>query len=122
LARATLEGIALQNDALFAPGAEDIKPRKIPRMKADGGASANNLLMQLQCDLASMPIDRPKILDSTALGCGVAGGLAIGMWKSTDELRACWKIDKAFSPSLDNATRDALKAKWARAIRKTLAQ
>lgn len=122
LARATLEGIALQNDALFAAVAEDIKPRAIPRMKVDGGASANDLLMQLQCDLAAMPIDRPKILDTTALGSGLAAGLAIGLWKSTEELRASWKIDKSFNPAMDIAVKTALKDKWARAIRKVLAQ
>lgn len=120
LARATLEGVALQNDALFAAVQEDIKPRKMARMKVDGGASANDLLMQLQCDLASMPIDRPRILDTTALGSGLAAGLAIGLWKSTEDLRASWKIDKSFTPSGSDLS--ALKKKWARAIRQVLVQ
>ncbi|MGZ3684274.1 MAG: glycerol kinase GlpK [Bdellovibrionota bacterium] len=121
LARATLEGIALQNDALFAAVAEDIKPKKMARMKVDGGASANNTLMQLQCDLASLPIDRPKILDTTALGSGLAAGLAVGLWKNLEELKHSWKIDKSFTPSMKEETRSALKTKWARAIRKVLA-
>jgi glycerol kinase len=122
LARATLEGVALQNDALFSAVAEDIKPNTLLRMKVDGGASANNFLMQLQCDLAGLPIDRPKILDTTALGSGLAAGLAVGLWKSVDELKGSWKIDKSFSPSMPKAERDGLKAKWARAIRKVLTQ
>lgn len=122
LARATLEGIALQNDALFSAVAEDIKPKKIPRMKVDGGASANDLLMQLQCDLATMPIDRPQILDTTALGSGLAAGLAVGMWKNVEELKRSWKIDKAFSPAMDERVKSDMKEKWARAIRKVLAQ
>lgn len=120
LARATLEGIALQNDALFTAVAEDIKPRTLKRIKVDGGASANDLMMQLQCDLAAIPIDRPKILDTTALGSGLAAGLAVGLWKSVEELRGSWKIDKSFSPSMNAAKRTALKEKWARAIRKVL--
>jgi glycerol kinase len=121
LARATLEGIALQNDALFSAVAEDIKPRILKRIKVDGGASANDLLMQLQCDLASIPIDRPKILDTTALGSGLAAGLAVGIWKSMDQLKASWHIDKSFTPSMGVSDRTSLKEKWARAIRKVLA-
>lgn len=122
LARATLEGIALQNDALFSAVAEDIKPRALKRIKVDGGASANDLLMQLQCDLAAIPIDRPKILDTTALGSGLAAGLAVGLWKNTEELRGSWRIDKSFSPSMPATQRSAYKEKWARAIRKVLAK
>ncbi len=123
IARATLEGIALQNDALFSAVAEDLKPRfTLKRIKVDGGASANNLLMQLQCDLASLPIDRPKILDTTALGSGLAAGLAVGLWKSIDELSASWKIDRSFSPSMSAEARTSYKNKWTRAVRKVLAQ
>lgn len=122
LARATLEGIALQNDALFTAVAEDIKPRALKRIKVDGGASANDLLMQLQCDLASIPIDRPKILDTTALGSGLAAGLAVGLWKSVGDLKDSWKIDKSFAPVMSAHERAALKEKWARAIRKVLAK
>jgi glycerol kinase len=121
LARATLEGIALQNDALFAAVAEDVKPGKVPRMKVDGGASANDFLMQLQCDLAGTPIDRPKILDTTALGSGLAAGLAVGLWKNAEELRDSWKVDKSFRPAMDSATRASYKDRWARAVRKVLA-
>ncbi|MGZ3703113.1 MAG: FGGY-family carbohydrate kinase, partial [Bdellovibrionota bacterium] len=117
----TVERIGEQFDALFAAVAEDIKPKKMARMKVDGGASANNTLMQLQCDLASLPIDRPKILDTTALGSGLAAGLAVGLWKNLEELKHSWKIDKSFTPSMKEETRSALKTKWARAIRKVLA-
>lgn len=120
LARATLEGIALQNDALFSAVAEDLKPTKLSRMKVDGGASANNLLMQLQCDLAELPIDRPKILDTTALGSGLAAGLAVGLWKSTADLKSSWKIDRSFSPAMKAGEKNLLKAKWAKAIQRVL--
>ena len=122
LARATLEGVALQNDALFSAVAEDIKPKIMARMKVDGGASANDLLMQLQCDLAEMPIDRPKILDTTALGSGLAAGLAVGIWDSAEDLRHSWKIEKSFTPTMTAPARALFKEKWARAIRKVLAK
>ncbi len=122
LALATLEGIALQNDALFSALSEDLRPGKLSRIKVDGGASANNLLMQLQCDLAGLAIDRPLILDTTAFGSGLAAGLAVGLWKNTQELKGSWKIDRNFTPSMKEAARGAMKAKWARAIRKVLAQ
>lgn len=120
LARATLEGIALQNDALFAAIQEDISPYVLPSIKVDGGASANDFLIQLQCDLAQIPIQRPKILDTTALGSGLAAGLAIGIWKNMDELKASWQIDKKFQPKMDSTRRALLKNKWAKAIKRVL--
>ncbi|MFK9842743.1 glycerol kinase, partial [Escherichia coli] len=78
-------------------------------------------LMQLQCDLAGTPIDRPKILDTTALGSGLAAGLAVGLWKNAEELRDSWKVDKSFRPAMDSATRASYKDRWARAVRKVLA-
>ncbi len=122
LARATLEGIALQNDALFSAICEDLKPHTLKRIKVDGGASANNLLIQLQADLAGLPIDRPKILDTTALGSGLAAGLAVGLWPSIEALRASWQIDRTFEPAMASAQQRALKEKWAGAIRKVLAK
>lgn len=121
LARATLEGIALQNNDLFSAIREDIKPRPLSRIKVDGGASANNLLIQLQSDLAGIPIDRPQMLDTTALGSGLAAGLATGVWRSPDELRRAWKIDRTFSPSMAAAEREKLTRKWAQGIRKVTA-
>lgn len=122
LARAALEGIALQNDDLFTAIAADIAPHQIKGIKVDGGASANNLLVQLQSDLAGIDIQRPKILDTTALGSGLAAGLAIGMWKSPAELKKAWKLDREFKPSMPTAQKNGLKAKWAHAIRRVLAK
>lgn len=86
----------------------------------DGGASANNLLIQLQADLAQTPIQRPKILDTTALGSGLAAGLATGVWKDTNELKKSWQIDKTFQPEMSDARREKMKAKWAKAIERVL--
>ena len=117
IARAALEGIALQNDALFTAIAEDIKPKALRSIKVDGGASANNFLIQLQADLAALPIQRPKILDTTALGSGLAAGLAVGLWKNPEELRSAWKLDKEFSPKMEKEKAGALKKKWARGVK-----
>jgi glycerol kinase len=119
LARAALEGIALQNDDLFTAIAADFALKGI---KVDGGASANNLLMQLQADLAGVSIQRPKILETTALGSALAAGLAAGIWESPAALRAVWKLDKEFKPEMKKNARKALKEKWARGIRKVLAK
>ena len=122
LARAALEGVALQNDDLFSAIAADIAPRTLREIRVDGGAAANNLLVQLQADLADITIQRPKILDTTALGSGLAAGLAIGMWKSAAELKKAWKLDREFLPAMPKPAREKLKSKWAHAIRRVLAE
>lgn len=120
LARATLEGIALQNDAIFSAIQEDILPAKLKSIRVDGGASANNLLMQLQCDLAALSIYRPKILDTTALGSALAAGLAVGVWGGAHELQNVWQIDHTFKPSMTKKVRETLKRKWANNVRRVL--
>lgn len=120
LARACLEGIALQNDALFSAIAEDIKPHTLTSIKVDGGAAANNLLAQLQADLAGLTIRRPRLLDTTALGAGLAAGLAAGIWPNRDSLRSHWQEDRSFRPEMAEPERQRLKSKWALAIRRVL--
>lgn len=120
LARATLEGIALQNNDLFSALREDIKPMKLKEMRVDGGASANNLLIQLQSDLGKIPIVRPKVLDTTAMGSGLAAGLAVGMWRDKKDLLSSWKSDRKFSASMKDSERKRLTLKWELAIQKIL--
>ncbi len=122
LARATLEGIALQNDDLFTAIAADIAPKKLKGIRVDGGASANNLLVQLQADLAGVSIARPKILETTALGSGLAAGLAAGLWPNPNALKKAWKLDKEFQPHMKKEARSLLKKRWARGIRQVLAK
>jgi glycerol kinase len=122
LARAALEGIALQNDDLFSAIAEDIAPKKLRSIKVDGGASANNLLVQLQADLAGISILRPQIVETTALGSALAAGLAAGIWKDQDSLRAAWKLNKEFQPKMKKEEVSGLKQKWKHAIRRVLAK
>lgn len=121
LARAALEGIALQNNDLFFAIAEDIAPKKLKSIKVDGGASANNLLVQLQADLAGISILRPQIVETTALGSALAAGLAAGVWKDQSALKSAWKLDKNFSPSANAEQISFLKKKWKRAIRQVQA-
>jgi len=115
LARATLEGIALQNtDILKAMEADS--GVTLTALKVDGGAAANNLLMQFQADVLGVPIVRPRMLETTALGAGLLAGLATGVWSDKDEARAVWQAERRFEPSMADADRDAHLARWADAV------
>jgi len=115
LARATLEGIAcLIFDLAEAMRAEAGKP--FPVFKVDGGASQNDLLMQFQADLLDVPVVRPRMIETTALGAAFLAGLAVGFWKSRDEIRRTWKVGKRFEPRMKPTDREAFLAKWRRAV------
>ncbi len=115
LARATLEGIAFSIADLATAMADDAgKP--ITTLKVDGGASANDLLMQIQADLLEVPVERPRIIESTGLGAAFLAGLAIGMWSSPDELRKSPGRPKRFRPKMQAETRAALMARWRTAV------
>jgi len=115
LARATLEGIAfLIFDLAEAMRAEAGKP--IPVFKVDGGASANDLLMQFQADLLDVPVERPRMIETTALGAAFLAGLATGFWRDRDEIRRAWKVGKRFEPKMKATEREAQLAKWRAAV------
>jgi len=115
LARAALEGIALQiYDLAAAMQAESGK--SFPVFKVDGGATANNLLLQTQADLLGVPVERPRMVETTALGAAFLAGLAVGFWKSRDEIRKAWKKDRRFVPRMAAAERESLLARWHRAV------
>jgi glycerol kinase len=115
LARATLEGIAfLIFDLAEAMRAEAGKP--IPVFKVDGGASQNDLLMQFQADLLDVPVERPRMIETTALGAAFLAGLATGVWKDREEIRRSWKVGKRFEPRMKATEREAHLAKWRRAV------
>lgn len=118
IARATLEGIALQVAdlvALMAPS----KSASNAAFKVDGGAAANALLMQIQADLLDREIVRPNVIETTALGAGLLAGLATGLFKNYDAIRNAWQVDQRFSPQMDTATRTTLLHNWKSAIAKT---
>src|SRR5439155_16221134 len=93
LARAVLEGIALQNHDIL-DAMQDDAGRQLHRLKVDGGAAANNLLMQFQADVLGVEISRPAIIETTALGAAFLAGLAVGVWKSTAEITHSWREEK----------------------------
>lgn len=115
LARATLEGIAfLINDLAEAMRAEAHRP--IPVFRVDGGACQNDLLMQFQADLLGVPVERPRMIETTAFGAAFLAGLATGVWKDREELRRNWGIGRRFEPKMSPAEREAHLARWKRAV------
>jgi len=115
IARATLESIAFQTrDVLDAMAADaDIAAREL---RVDGGASANNLLMQFQADILDMKVVRPKILESTAMGAGYLAGLGAGFWKSIDDIEQLWQEDRTFSPALERDSAERRHGEWKKAV------
>src|SRR5437868_7639865 len=115
IARAALEGIALQvMDVLKAMEAD--AGIKLKELRVDGGASGNDLLMQLQADLLNVPVVRPRIAETTALGAAYLAGLAVGYWKSQAEIARQWQVDARFKPRMSPASRKKMAAGWARAL------
>jgi glycerol kinase len=115
VARAALEGIALLIfDLAEAMRSEAGKP--FPSFKVDGGASTNDLLMQLQADLLDVPVERPRMIETTALGAAFLAGLATGVWKDREEIRKAWKVGKRFEPKMKATDREAHLARWRTAI------
>jgi glycerol kinase len=115
IARAALEGIVLQvMDVLKAMEAD--AGIKLKELRVDGGASANDLLMQLQADLLNVPVVRPKVAETTALGAAYLAGLAVGFWKNQADIARQWQIDKRFKPSMNTAVRARIAKGWQRAL------
>jgi len=85
-------------------------------LKVDGGACANNFLMQFQSDIIGAPVDRPICIETTALGAAYLAGLAVGYWKSKEDVVENWQISRTFTPDLDAAVRDELVAGWQKAV------
>jgi len=115
IARAALEAIALQTVDLVAAMRRD-GAQPLTELRVDGGAAANDLLMQLQADLLGVPVLRPRMLETTALGAAWLAGLGVGLWRDTDTLAAQWRLDRRFEPSWGDWRRQAAVARWARAV------
>jgi len=115
IARAALEGIAFQvADVLRAMEAD--AHIKLKELRVDGGASANNLLMQFQSNLLAVPVVRPKVTETTALGAAYLAGLAVGYWKDQKQIAAQWQVDRRFLPGMKAAQRKPLEAGWRKAL------
>ena len=115
IARAALEGIVLQvMDVLKAMEAD--AGIKLKELRVDGGASANDLLMQLQADMLNVPVVRPKVPETTALGAAYLAGLAVGYWKNQSDIARQWQVDKRFTPAMKPAVRTKIAKGWVRAL------
>ena len=113
--RATLESIAYQvNDVLAAMKADS--GIELSALKVDGGASANNLLMQMQADISGAPVNRPVCVETTAMGAAYLAGLSVGYWKNTDDIRKNWSIDRTFDPEITSDERDSKVRMWKKAV------
>jgi glycerol kinase len=119
LVRATLESICYQTRDVMEAMVADAGGLDLATLKVDGGASVNNLLMQLQADILGVPVVRPTINETTALGAAYAAGLAVGLWSGLDDLRANWDVDRRFEPQWDEDRRAAGYAGWKKAIART---
>jgi glycerol kinase len=115
IARAALESIAFQSAELLEAMQKDSE-EKLTELRVDGGAAANDLLMQFQADLLSVPVVRPKVLETTALGAAYLAGLTVDLWKSRDELASHWKAERRFEPRMSPSEREARMARWREAV------
>jgi glycerol kinase len=115
LARAALDSIALQSaEVLDAMQADS--GITLTELRVDGGAAANNLLMQIQADLLGVPVVRPKVLETTALGAAYLAGLATGYWAAPSDIGANWQVDRRFEPAMSRDQVAAIRARWAKGV------
>jgi glycerol kinase len=124
IARAALESIAFQCAALLQAMARDAQAggsSAVTELRVDGGASVNDLLMQFQADLLGIPVVRPKVVETTALGAAYLAGLAVGVYKNLDELAAQWQVERRFLPTMARERVAELMARWEHAVRQTVA-
>ena len=119
IARAALEATAFQARELTDAMARDAGI-PIAELRVDGGMTTNELLMQFQADILGAPVVRPKVVETTALGAAYAAGLAVGYWRSTDDIRDNWGEARRWTPAMDAATRERLFRKWEKAVTRTL--
>lgn len=119
IARAALEATAYQTREVVEAMNRD-SGVSLTTLRVDGGMVPNNLLMQFQADILGVPVTRPVITETTALGAAYAAGLTVGFWESTDEIRAMWREDRTFVPDMEADRRDALYAEWSKAVERTL--
>jgi glycerol kinase len=118
ISRAALEAVALQTVDVLEAAASDL-PAPIAELRVDGGMVANDTLMQFQADVLGIPVVRPAVIETTALGAAYAAGLAVGFWADLDELRANWREDRRWEPAMDDAERTERLRVWKKAVTRT---
>ncbi|WP_341909876.1 glycerol kinase GlpK [Polaromonas sp. YR568] len=124
IARASLESIAYQSAALLLAMSRDAVAggaAPVTELRVDGGACVNDLLMQFQADLLGIPVIRPAVTETTALGAAYLAGLSTGVYASTAELSALWQAERCFMPAMDRATASEAMARWEHAVRQAIA-
>jgi len=119
IARAALEATAYQTKEVLDAMQLD-SGTKLSTLKVDGGMVNNDLLMQFQSDILDVPVVRPRITETSALGAAYAAGLAVGFWQNTDDLISNWAQDKQWTPQMDQSTSEQYFAKWKKAVERTL--
>ncbi|MGQ9629350.1 MAG: glycerol kinase GlpK [bacterium] len=118
IVRAALESIAYQvRDVLEVM--ESDSGIELKELRVDGGAAANNLLMQFQADILGVPVERPVVVETTALGAAYLAGLAVGFWENLDEIARNWRSDRVFSPQMGETRREKLYSGWKRAVERS---
>ena len=117
--RATLESIAYQTRDVLEVMEADAS-QKLKKLQVDGGAAKNDFLMQFQSDILGIPVERPVVLETTALGVALLAGLTIGFWKNKEELTHLWKRGASFTPQMDNEKREILYTGWKKAVSRVL--
>jgi glycerol kinase len=118
IARAALESIAYQSAEVLEAMQKDAG-QPLAELRVDGGATANDLLMQFQADVLGVPVVRPRSLETTALGAAYLAGLTVDLWSSRDEVARQWQAERRFEPRMDPATRESLMARWRAAVART---
>ncbi len=125
IARAALESIAFQSAALLAAMSRDAVAAggaPVAELRVDGGACVNDLLMQFQADLLGIPVVRPQVIETTALGAAYLAGLSCGLYRNLDELAAQWRVERTFLPTMSRQDAGELMMNWERAVRQTTAR
>lgn len=120
LVRATIESLAYQTRDVLTSMESD-SGINLKTLRVDGGAVSNNFLMQFQSDILNVPVERPEVSETTALGAAYLAGLAVGFWKDQAEVKEQWKLDKRFEPNMDESHREALYKGWQHAVEATMA-
>ncbi len=115
IVRAVLESIAYQTRDVVEAMCEECNTR-LKTLRVDGGASKNNFLMQFQADILNVPVERPKVNETTALGAAYLAGLAVGYWEGLGQIESQWQLDRRFVPSMDEERREELYRGWKRAV------
>jgi glycerol kinase len=115
IARAALESIAFQSAEVLAAMERD-SGKKLKELRVDGGAAANDLLMQFQADLLGVPVVRPHVLETTALGAAYLAGLTVSLWGSREELASHWKAERRFEPRMEPGRREERMERWRDAV------